>query len=256
MIRLSIRDLSIWIAGRDICRGINVEFAAGEMWAVLGRNGAGKTTLLHTLAGLRAPDAGVVLLDGRELQRWERRALARRRGILFQDSQDAFPVTVLDAVLSGRYPHLPFWALEGASDRELALAALADVELAAAAGRAVNTLSGGERRRAAIAALLAQSPALWLLDEPSNHLDLHHQVELLSLLVGRARRDNGLILMSLHEVNLALRFCTHALLLVDAGTILAGPVAEVINAENLRRLYAHEIRRVGDPATGQAWIAD
>lgn len=254
MTLLATRGLSVRIAGRPICNGLDLALAPGEVWAVLGRNGAGKTTLLHTLAGLRPPQAGSVQVDGRDLRDWDGMALARRRGVLLQDSQDTFPATVLETVLTGRHPHLSFWALEGAQDRALAQAALEDVELAADGQRMVNTLSGGERRRAAIATLLVQSPAVWLLDEPSNHLDLRHQVELLSLLVQRARQNNGLILMSLHDVNLALRFCTHALLLVDADTVLAGPVAGVINAANLQRLYGHAVLNLRDGSGREAWM--
>jgi iron complex transport system ATP-binding protein len=253
---LTTRDLGVQIAGRPICSSLDLALAAGEVWAILGRNGAGKTTLLHTLAGLRPAQAGSVQLEGRDLNDWDGMALARRRGVMFQDSNDTFPATVLETALTGRHPHLSFWALESAQDRALAQAALAEVELAADADRLVNTLSGGERRRVAIATLLVQSPAVWLLDEPSNHLDLRHQVDLLSLLVRRAQQDNGLILMTLHDVNLALRFCTHALLLVDADTVLSGPVSQVINAENLQRLYGHGVVRLQGEGGREGWIPD
>ena len=251
---LTTQGLAVQIAGRPICNSLDLALAPGEIWGILGRNGAGKTTLLHTLAGLRPVQAGSVRLDGRELKDWHAMALARRRGIMFQDSNDTFPATVLETVLTGRHPHLSFWALESAQDRALAQAALAEVELASDAERLVNTLSGGERRRVAIATLLVQSPAVWLLDEPSNHLDLRHQVELLTLLVRRAQQDNGLILMTLHDVNLALRFCTHALLLVDADTVLSGPVSRVINAENLQRLYGHGVIRLQGEGGREGWI--
>lgn len=254
MTLLATRALEVRIAGRQVCEGLDVSFGAGETWAVLGRNGAGKTTLLHTLAGLRPCQSGAVLVEGRDLGMWEPKALARRRGVLFQDSQDTFPATVLETVLTGRHPHLSFWAMESAADRALAEAALRAVDLAAAGPRLVTTLSGGERRRVAIATLLAQDPAVWLLDEPSNHLDLHHQVELLSLLVRRAVERRGLILMSLHDVNLALRFCTHALLLVGAGTVIAGPADEVINAANLERMYGHGVRELRDGTGARAWL--
>ena len=256
MTLLTTRGLAVQIAGRSICSNLSLTLAAGEIWAILGRNGAGKTTLLHTLAGLRPAQAGSVQLDGRDLNHWDGMALARRRGVMFQDSNDTFPATVLETVLTGRHPHLSFWALESAQDRALAKAALTEVELATDAGRLVNTLSGGERRRIAIATLLVQSPVIWLLDEPSNHLDLRHQVELLSLLVRRARQNSGLILMSLHDVNLALRFCTHALLLVDADTVLSGPVAHVINGENLQRLYGHGVVRLQGAGGREAWVAE
>ncbi len=254
MTLLTTQGLSVHIAGRPICRSLDLALAPGEVWAVLGRNGAGKTTLLHTLAGLRPAQAGSVQLDGRDLKEWDGMALARRRGVMFQDSNDTFPATVLETVLTGRHPHISFWALESAEDRALAEAALAEVELAADADRLVNTLSGGERRRVAIATLLVQSPLAWLLDEPSNHLDLRHQVELLSLLVRRARQNSGLVLMSLHDVNLALRFCTHALLMVDAETVLSGPIAEVIDGENLRRLYGHAVVKLRNESGHEAWL--
>ncbi len=246
MTLLATRGLVVRIADRPICNALDLTLALGEVWAILGRNGAGKTTLLHTLAGLRTPRSGTVCMDDRDLCEWDPMALARRRGVLFQDSNDTFPATVLETVLTGRHPHLSFWALESAADQAMAEAALAQVELAADAHRLVNTLSGGERRRVAIATLLVQSPTIWLLDEPSNHLDLRHQVELLTLLVQQARRNNGLLMMSLHDVNLALRFCTHALLMVDADTVIAGPVGEVINGENLRKVYGYPVRRVGE----------
>lgn len=254
MTLLSTRALDVRIAGRQVCAGLDLAFGSGEVWAVLGRNGAGKTTLLHTLAGLRPCQAGAVLVDECELPRWEPKALARWRGVLFQDSQDTFPATVLDTVLAGRHPHLSFWAMEGAADRALAESALREVDLAGAGLRLVTTLSGGERRRVAIATLLAQDPAVWLLDEPSNHLDLHHQVGLLSLLVRRAAERRGLILMSLHDVNLAVRFCTHALLLVEAGAIIAGPVGAVIDAANLERMYGHGVRELRAAGGGSAWL--
>lgn len=256
MTALATRGLTVAIAGRRICAAQDLSFAAGEVWAVLGRNGSGKTTLLHTLAGLRPPHSGAVLLDGRGLEEWSPMTLARRRGVLFQDSQDTFPTTVLETVLAGRHPHLSFWALEGAEDRALALAALRDVDLDGAGARLVTTLSGGERRRVAIATLLVQQPAVWLLDEPSNHLDLRHQVQLLALLVARARDGNGVLLMSLHDVNLALRFCTHALLLADADTVLAGPVGEIIDAGNLARVYGHGVRELRDSSGIRAWVPE
>ncbi len=254
MMPLQARALDVRIAGRRICAGLDLGFGAGETWAVLGRNGAGKTTLLHTLAGLRAARDGAVLVEGRDLREWDGMSLARRRGVLLQDSQDTFPATVLETVLAGRHPHLSFWALESAADHALAHRALAEVDLAADAARLVTTLSGGERRRVAIATLLVQNPLIWLLDEPSNHLDLHHQVGLLSLLVRRAADRGGLILMSLHDVNLAVRFCTHALLLVADGAVLAGPVHEVIDAVNLERMYGHAVREVRDGSGARAWL--
>ena len=245
---LSARALTLRIGDRPICTGFDFTLSAGEHWALLGCNGIGKTTLLHTLAGLRHADGGSVQVDGIDLRAWRRKALARVLGILFQDSQDSFPCTVLDASLSGRHPHLPFWRVEGEAEFQLAEQALAAVELSEAGRRQVDTLSGGERRRLAIATLLVQDPVIWLLDEPANHLDMRHQVGMLALIVARVRKRNGALLMALHDVNMALRCCTHAALMVDEATLICGPVADVVNVGNLERMYQCPVRRI---ATGE-----
>ena len=238
---LCVRQLAVRIGALQICRGLDFDLEAGQRWALLGANGAGKTTLLHVLAGLRRPQAGTLAIKGSAPADLGRRELARRVGILFQDSQDAFPGTVLETALRGRHPHLPFWALEGQSDLEIVRRALCDVELEDLAARRVDTLSGGERRRLAIATLIVQRPEVWLLDEPANHLDLRHQVTLLARVAEHVQARSGAMMAALHDVNLALRFCTHALLLVGESEVVMGPVAEVINEANLERLYRYPI---------------
>ena len=210
-----------------------------------GRNGAGKTTLLTTLAGLRAPAAGTIEIDGRPLSTFEPRELARFRGLLPQDDSDPFPATALETVLIGRHPHLSRWRWEGAEDLRIARQALSAADLAGAESRDVRTLSGGERRRVALATLLAQQPRLFLLDEPSSHLDLAHQVATLDRLVSLARTEHRSVVMALHDVNLAMRYCDHALLL-DRGEGEAGPAEELLTRERLSVLYGVPLRRLRD----------
>jgi len=241
---LATEALRVEIGGKRIGGGLDLAVAAGETWAVLGANGAGKTTLLHTLAGLRPPAAGRVQLDGRPLAAQRPRDVARRLGILLQDSADPFPTTVLETALIGRHPHLGPWEWEGADDRALARAALAEVDLAGLESRPVDSLSGGERRRLALATLLVQDPALYLLDEPTNHLDLHHQVHLLGHLRARARERGGALVMALHDVNLAARFCDHALLVFADGEVLHGRTDELLRPGHLSCLYDHPIEAV------------
>jgi len=248
---LEARDLSLTVAQRTLCARLNVRFEAGQNWVILGANGSGKTTLLHALAGLRAPDRGQVSLDGTDIRALPHRQRARRVGLLFQDFESAFPATVLETVLSGRYPHLERWQWESTEDYRLAEAVLAQVELAGFSDRPLATLSGGERRRVEIAALLAQEAPIQLLDEPTNHLDLHHQVRVLQQLAAHAQRPGCLNVFVLHDVNLALRFGTHAILLFDDGEHRHGPVAEILQRPNLERLYHCSLREIR--ADGAHW---
>jgi iron complex transport system ATP-binding protein len=233
---LTISALCVEVAHRRLVE--NLEFAAqpGQFIALLGEHGVGKTLTLHTLAGLRAPASGTVRLGERSIVEWPRRELARALGLLAQSSEDPFPSTVLESVLIGRHPHLDLWQWESESDVALARAALEQVDLAAREDRAIDTLSGGERRRLAIATILTQDPGVFLLDEATNHLDPHRQLDVLALF--RARADGGrVVIASLHDATLAARFADHALLLYGDGSWHFGPVLEVLDSQHLSRLY-------------------
>ena len=240
---LATRSLDVSIAGKAVVQGLVLSLSRGETLAILGRNGTGKTTLLHTLAGLRPPASGTVELDGRAYGERDAREVARLRGLLAQSQLDAFPATVLQTALVGRHPHLGRWAWEGEADAALAREALAAAGLSDLEDREVHTLSGGERQRLAIATLLTQRPLLYLLDEPTTHLDLNHQIAMLDLVSRYAGQCGAGFVMVLHDVNLALRYCRRALLLFGAGRWREGPVDEVLTTESLTELYGHPLRR-------------
>lgn len=250
---LQTHALDVSVAGRPVCRGLELVLAPGERWCILGRNGAGKTTLLHTLAGLRAPERGVILLNGAPLASLSRRRVAQHIGVLFQDHHDAFPATVLETTLTGRHPWLGLLQRESADDLAIARAALSAVELAELAERDTGTLSGGERRRLGIATLLTQQTRLLLLDEPANHLDIHQQVRMLDLLRQQTVAAARALCAVMHDINLATRCCDRFLLLFGDGTFLTGERDEVLTAANLERLYRHPLRRIDDTA-GPVWI--
>lgn len=234
--RLAAAALDVAVDGRALVRALDLEAHGGEFVAVLGRNGVGKTLTLHTLAGLRAPSAGSVSLDGRDIAAWTGRERARRLALLPQTIEDPFPSSVFDSALIGRHPHLPFWQWEGAEDLACARAALEAVGLRALADRAVDSLSGGERRRLDVATVLAQDAAVCLLDEPINHLDPQHRNEVLALF--RARADaGGLVVASLHDATLAARFADRVLLLHGDGRWQYGEAATTLDAAHLSALY-------------------
>ena len=232
---------------RTLVRGLSLQIRPGEVWCVLGANGAGKSTLLHTLIGLHRAAAGTIRLAGRPLDGWPVEDAARVRGFLPQFIHDTFGASVLDIVLMGRHPHVSRWHWEGDADRDAARAALAALGLAPLAERDITSLSGGERQRVAIAALIAQDPGILLLDEPINHLDLHHQIVVLQHLSALARGRGKAVLFSIHDLNLARRFATHALILQDGGLARHGPAAEVMNAPVLSAAFGYPVleARVG-----------
>lgn len=251
---LRATSIDIDLAGRTLLRDLNLAVHTSQCWALLGANGTGKTTLLHTLAGLRPPQGGSLWLQGAALARLPRRVVAQHLGLLPQDSNDSFPASVLETALIGRHPHLGRWHNEGADDVALARQALAQVDLAGYESRPCHTLSGGERRRLALATLLTQAPPLMLLDEPTNHLDLSHQIGALQHLRHLADSAGRAVVMALHDINLAARYCDHALLLFGDGTWQAGSTAELFTETTLSRLYGHPIQACNAPNGHNAFL--
>ena len=242
---LQAHGLALQAGPRRLLQALALQVEPGQVWALLGPNGSGKTTLLHALAGLAAPAAGEVRLGGRPIAAWPAGALACWRGLLPQAQSDAFGARVIEIVLQGRHPHLSRWAWEGPADQAAAQAALRAVGLEGLGARDVTTLSGGERQRVAIAALLAQDPQLLLLDEPVAHLDLRHQILLLQHLRRLAGERGRAVLMSMHDLNLAHRYCTHALVLAgDGGVPAPGPADAAMAAAPLAAAFGHPVRRV------------
>lgn len=243
---LDARQLRVDIAGRTVVDRLDLPVAAGERVAILGRNGAGKSTLLSTLAGLRKPAGGVVLLDGEDAALMPARDAALRRAWLGQFQNDPFGSTVLETALTGRHPHLGRWDWESPQDADLARCALAAVGLAGMEARQIHTLSGGERQRLAIATLLTQAAPLYLLDEPLSHLDLNHQMAVLELFAGAARDGGAAVVMVLHDPALAYRFCDRALLVFGDGRTECGPAETLLTAPILSELYGYGLRQIDD----------
>lgn len=239
----SCKDLTVEVAGRTLVAGLNLQVARGELIAVLGQNGSGKSLTLHTLAGLRPAYSGSISLLDNDVANSKRQELAKHLALLPQHVDDIFPATVIDTALIGRHPHIGRMSWESPEDIDVAEAALAAVDLEELATRDVLTLSGGERRRLAIAQVLTQTPDLYLLDEPTNHLDPQHQLDALRLF--RERADSGAaVIASLHDVNLAVRFADRCLLLYGDGRWDLGTTAEILESNRLSELYSTPMEAV------------
>ena len=241
---LQVRGLTITVGRRTLVRDLSIDFRAGEVWCILGANGAGKTMFLNTVVGLRSAAGGAIRLGGKPVQECSALEAARMRGFLPQSLHDAFSASVLDVVILGRHPYMSRWGWEGDAERRMALAALDAVDLGDLAGRDVTTLSGGERQRVAIAALLVQEAPLLLLDEPVAHLDLHHQITILEHLASLAAGRRRAVVFSVHDLNLAARFASHAMLYREDGTVDHGPVGQVMSDAALSGAFRYPVARV------------
>jgi iron complex transport system ATP-binding protein len=241
---LSCESVTLSVAGRVLCRDFSVRFGPAEVWAILGRNGTGKTTLIHALGGLSKPEAGRIALGECAVETLHARERARAIGVVMQMEEGAFWGTVEEYVLLGRFPHASPWSGYTARDVTRARTALEAVSLAALARRRFATLSGGERQRARIAQVLAQSPRIFLLDEPLQHLDVAHQAQVLALLALRARTNGETVVMVMHEPFWIGHSCTHAVVFAGDGTAAAGRADEILTRERLEHAYGCGLKQV------------
>ncbi len=233
---LETRQLSVSLGGREVIHGIDCTAQPGEVLGLIGPNGSGKSTLLKAMAGLLRPSAGGVWLEGEPLAALAPRQRARRLGYLPQNAECHWPLTVERVTALGR---LPWGGGESPEDRAWIEKALCETDALPLRDRVITELSGGERARVFLARALAGDPALLLADEPGTGLDPLHQLRLMERLAARAAEGKA-VLIALHDLGLAARFC-HRLLLLKEGRLLAsGTPGEVLT--DARLAQAHGIR--------------
>jgi iron complex transport system ATP-binding protein len=248
---VEVHDVAFGYGGAFRLEGVSFDVAAGEVLGVIGPNGSGKTTLVRLLSKVREPQRGEIRLAGAGLASLGRRALARQVAVVQQDVAPAFPVTVEELCLMGRHPHAEGRLFEQPEDLCKAREAMALTGVLALASAPVDTLSGGERQRAVLARALAQEPRLLLLDEPTSHLDLRYQREMVGLL-RRLHRDHGttIVLVS-HDLNLAGEVADRLLLLAAGRVVKLGPPADVLDEATLEAAYGCPVRVEKHPVTGR-----
>lgn len=246
--RLEARALTFAHKGcPPVLDGVDVTLERGRIYALLGPNGTGKTTLLRLLLGLLRPSAGTILLEGTPLEQLTHAQRARRMAYVPQEAGARFPMTVFEAVLLGRKPHMA-WG-PGKDDIARTARVLEELHLENLAERTLHELSSGQRQKVALARALVQDTPWLLLDEPISSLDLRHQLEVLTLMRRAAEERRLGVLLSLHDVNMAVRFTHQVMLLAPAknaahGANIAatGAAAEVLTPERMQAVYGVAMR--------------
>jgi iron complex transport system ATP-binding protein len=247
-------DLSFSAGKRVILHPINLSILKGKVYGLIGHNGSGKSTLLKILARQHAPSHGTVQCEGADLQAWGGRQFARKVAYLPQDLPPVPGLTVRDLVAHGRYPwHGAFGRLRP-KDHDMIAHAMAQTGVASLENRLVDTLSGGERQRVWIAMLIAQNPTCLLLDEPISALDIGHQQDILELICQLSQQQNLTVVMVLHDINMAARYCAHLLALKDGQLLADGAPDTVLVPDMLRTLFGVKMQVVPHPG-GEGSVA-
>jgi iron complex transport system ATP-binding protein len=251
---LEARKVSFAYNGFPVLRDVDLRVRPGQILGVIGPNGAGKSTLIRILSRLLHPDEGRVCLGGRDLTRWGQTQLARHLAVVPQAAKLPETFTAWEVVLMGRTPYQGPLGNETATDMAIAQQAMEATHIWHLASRLIGQLSGGERQRVVVARALAQEPQVLLLDEPTLHLDINHQLEILSLVRHLVDEQGLAVLAIFHDLNLAAQFC-HELVLLCQGQVFArGRPEEVITATNIATVYGAEVTILPHPHNGRPTV--
>jgi iron complex transport system ATP-binding protein len=243
--------LQVGYHGRSVINDLNVQIAKGTLTALVGPNGSGKSTLLMTLARVLLPRRGEVRLHGIPISVQRSTAVARALAVLPQTAIAPTGLRVRELVEQGRFPRLSTFARLSRTDDEAMHHAMALAGVESLADRRLDSLSGGERQRAWIAMVLAQDTDILLLDEPTTYLDIRHQIDLMELLVDLVRVHGKTVVVVLHDLNQAARYCDRIVALRGGEIIADGRPATVVTADLLRSVFDVRARITADPVAGR-----
>jgi iron complex transport system ATP-binding protein len=234
---ISAENINFRYAAKPVMEDVSFSIDEAQIVAVIGPNGSGKTTLLKIINGTLFPDAGQMLIDGKDTSRWSRQEIARKVAIVPQETAVIFPFYAEEIVLMGRFPHLSNYRFEDKKDYLIVHEAMEKTDTLAFATRRFDELSAGERQRVLIARALAQEPKILLLDESTVFLDLKHQLQFLTLLRQLNTAQQLTVIFVTHDINLAAQNADRIILLYSGGIYAIGKPAEVITAANIKEVY-------------------
>ncbi|MCL2607230.1 MAG: ABC transporter ATP-binding protein [Methanomassiliicoccaceae archaeon] len=250
-LKLNVSSLSFSYGKRkDAVDDVSFDADKGEVIGIIGQNGCGKTTLLKCINAVLKPKGGVVMIENENVLSMPRKDIARNIGVVSQHSMIIFPYTVLDMIMMGRYPAKNSFESYNTEDLEVVKRSMAETGVEAFAERTIDELSGGERQRVLIARALAQEPEILLLDEPTLHLDVNHQFELMELIRRLASERNMLVIIVTHDIMLAARFCDRIIMMENGAIFTSGKTEDVLTSDNLARVFRIDARVSYDERIG------
>jgi iron complex transport system ATP-binding protein len=247
---LNAQRLTFSFNGTPVLNQVDLRLEPGCITGVIGPNGAGKSTLVRLLSRLLTPASGQIWLNGRELSSWRPAEIARVLAVVPQDPELPAAFSAWELVLMGRTPYLGYLGHESEQDCEIARRAMEETNTWRLAHRLISQLSGGERQRVVIARALAQEPRILLLDEPTAHLDINHQVETLTC-IGRLVKERQLAALAIfHDLNLAAQYCDELVLLQRGRIVAQGPPNRVLTPPAIREVYGVNVEVISHPQNG------
>jgi iron complex transport system ATP-binding protein len=241
MLNLRLDNVSLGYGKQTVLRNVSFEAKPGEMLGIIGPNGSGKSTLIRGITRLIHPSYGKIFLDSSDISDINRQKLAQLIAVVPQNPTLPEPFTALEVVLMGRTPHLGLLRYEGKKDLAIVKGVMEATQTLAFAERRVGELSGGERQRLTIARALAQEPKIILMDEPTANLDINFQIETLGLARRLCLEQNLIVVVTLHDLNLASQYCDRLVLLSDGKVYCQGIPKTVINARTIKEVYGAEV---------------
>jgi len=252
-VTLDVQNMDCFYGDRQVLRKINLSIQKGDFMGIIGPNGSGKSTFLKVISRTLKPKSGVVYLDGEDIQRLEYHFIARNLAVVPQETSIAFAFTALEIVLMGRSPYLGRFESEGYDDLSIAKVAMEKTNTWHLAERPITSLSGGEKQRVIIAQALAQEPRILLMDEPTSHLDINHQLEIMDL-VKSLNKDGLTVISVFHDLNMAAQYCQSLVLLNQGKIDVLGPPEEVLTVENIKRVFNADVLVNRHPLTKKLYI--
>jgi iron complex transport system ATP-binding protein len=241
MFKLRLENVKLGYGGNVILNDISLEIEPGEIMGIIGANGSGKSTLIRGITKYIMPMSGQIYINGNNIQKLSNQDLAKIIAAVPQNTNLPDLFTAFELALMGRTPHLGLFRYEGQKDFEIVQQSMEATHTFHLADRYMKEISGGERQRIVIARALVQEPKILVLDEPTSHLDINNQIETLNLVYSLSRQLNLIVLVTLHDLNLAAQYCDRIAILHKGNILKQGKPSEVIDTDTIKQVYGAEV---------------